>query len=363
MHIAGNNKARGRNVLKYSLKLIRGIGSFFPAFLGILTLGFYFLNVFYCESLRNHDYISCDIFFDMSGKENSSLSNRQWREILQLFESNVDQIEDVAFISLSMNDGKKHDSYQQDDIKESLKHLVTSMYFFKGAKNTFSEEVYRNHEAVAGTFQDSPTVEIHSIPFRTMKWDMMSGTEIPITTAVYYHLPIDSIHICCGDLSGERFQHITSSLKKIIKNHQDCDIDSVKQVIALEDGKRTLFFFIVAMAVINMTAIYHYVIKKEKRMAAILRMCGCSDWKLHGIFLGEILLLYGISFAMATLLYCSTYRFLYRWGIVSLRQFPGFHYIGSAGLICGIVLIVLFFVTTWSVIHHTVTDLYAEGSD
>lgn len=349
--------------MKYSFKLIRGTGRFFLAFLGILTLGFYFLNVFYCESLRNHDYISCNIYFRMSGNEDSALSDRQWQEILDLFQDNMDQIEDAAYITLAMNDGTRNDtdSPEEEEPEEARKHLITSRYFFQGAKNAFSEKTYRNHEKIVGTYWDMPQMDIHSIPFRTRKWDA-ERNEIPITTAVHYHLPIDSISFSCGNLSGERFQAITSSLKKTIKNYQDCNIDSVKQVIALEDGKRTLFFFIVAMAVINMTAIYHYMIRKEKRMAAILRMCGCSDRKMHGIFLGEILLLYGISFALAASLYCGTYRFLYRWGIVSLRQFPEFHYIGSAGLICGIVLTVLFFATTWSVIHHTVADLYTEGS-
>lgn len=350
--------------MKYSLKLIRGTGRFFLAFLGILTLGFYFLNVFYCESLRNHDYISCNIYFRMSGNEDSALSQKQWQEILQLFQDNADQIEDMAYITLAMNDGAKQDAAppEEEDPEESRKHLITSRYFFQGAKNSFSEDTYCNHEKIVGTNLDTPRMMIHSIPFQTRKWDA-ECSEIPITTAVHCRLPIDSISFSCGELSGERFQSITNSLKKIITNYQDCNIDSVNQVIALENGKRTLFFFIVAMAVINMTAIYHYMIRKEKRMAAILRMCGCSDRKMHGIFLGEILLLYGISFAIAALLYCGTYRFLYRWGIVSLRQFPGFHYIGSSGLICGIVLTALFFATTWSVIHHTVADLYTEGSD
>ncbi len=351
--------------MKYCIKIIQSTGRFFPVFLGILTVGFYFLNVFYCESLRNHDYISCDIVFRMTGDKDSALSDRQWQDIEQLFRENYDQIEDVACVTLSMNDGEElnpESAKDAEDMAEAMKHTIASQYFFKGADNAFSEAVYQNHEKIVGTNLDLSTMEIHSIPFQTKKWDV-ERSEIPITTAVYYQIPIDSMHFSCGNLSGERFQHITRSLKEIIGNYQDCNVESVKKVIALESSKRNLFFFIVVMAVINMTAIYYHMIQKEKRMAAILRMCGCSGGTLHGIFLGEILLLYGISFLIATLLYCGTYPLLYRWGIVSLRQFPGFYYIGSAGLICGMVMTVLFFITTWSVIHHTVTDLYTEGSD
>lgn len=332
--------------MKYILLSLRSMKGKLYIMLFVLSVSFFMLLLFYGETVRNHHFVLSTVHFKCQKAQGEELTTQQWKDVCRAFREYEDKIEGEAYVSVTLRP-------QGEDIYSSL-------YYFQGEKNTFTKEQYETCAKIIKTDKEAKELKIGSTLLSAQHWD--SGySEIPITTVAKEKFPIWDISIVCGCMSGNDYKNLGDRLQKILPSYS-CSVDQVDQVIQMERQKTYLFLVAVLVSIFNIALIYQYIMQAQRYHIIIYRLCGGRRHQLYAISLVVILMLFVVSFTVAVAGYLLFYPGMYRLGIVSLKNAMGIFYIGLAGVLCGLVTILLLMICSAGLIRRPVKELYVEGA-
>lgn len=131
-----------------------------------------------------------------------------------------------------------------------------------------------------------------------------SNFEIPYTTLLNQQIA-DSISVILPQYtSAEEYQRV----EEYIKSNTDLQVKSIVMSKRDEELDRRsssdlqFSVFVFALAFINFTYLYRYILEKRKRTFSVFKILGCGNVRSFFVLLLEIIILYSVSFALGTLL-------------------------------------------------------------
>lgn len=331
-------------MFNYILKSFRCMGKKLYVLFFVLIISFFCLQIFYGETVRSHRFVTSLIGFRTEEPNGTKFSLKQWNEVNSLFKEYDEKIEGKAYATVYFGNVGKN--------------VIVSRYFFKGGKNSFTEDEYKSCVRIVKMPLDKKKIKIHGVDFKVQKWDD-EYCDVPVTTAAKEEIPVLSISISCDTMGGNDYKTLVNRLQKILPDYQ-CSTDDSEKVVSLEMRKTYMFIAVVLISVFNVAFIYQYIIAEQKKRIAVYRLCGCSNLKLYTMSIIEIFVLFIISYFIATLLYYLSYNGIYKAGMVSLKYAPGMSYLLTAGGVSGIITVILMFICTFGTMNKAVKDMYLE---
>ncbi len=216
---------------------------------------------------------------------------------------------------------------------------------------------------------DSQTITVGDEEFSIVNELLDEGYLAAPITAFYNDTPINCKKygwcVCIEfttDLSRTQYDDIVNSVNKNMGDNAsvpDMDITSTSQLFYYKTIL-IVSFLISALAALNLSVLYRYILSKRIKMLTIFRLCGCTKGKMIRMYLTECMLVSLPLFALSMLIYDKILLpMLSRVFEYIEFAYSPLLYIAIFGIYAGACFIVLLIMISVYVGGHTIAQLKA----